>query len=125
MASYIHEVVEFALQVNNVIRRVTDSILGSKRLSIFSSSGLSNAWLNEQGQLGALRQAFDRYLMDIFGMFDGGHVHFDSIVDGLKKQFVEENLLKVEETARKMCSDVLAEQHAAATHAIIGTAAND
>ncbi len=122
---YIDRVMGVALTPSAIREHVTDSILGSKRLTIFSSSGMTTSWLNEQGQLGALHQAFDRYLMDIFGMFDGGHVHFDAIVDGLKKQFVEENLLKVEETARKLCSDVHAEQHTAATRTIIGSAAND
>jgi NAD(P)H dehydrogenase (quinone) len=122
---YIDRVMGVALTPSAIRDHVTDSVLRNKRLAIFSSSGMTASWLDEQGQLGALRQAFDEYLMGVFGMRSGGHVHFDAIVEGLKKQFVEENLFTVEEQARKLCSEILAERHEAKARAAIGDAAGD
>ena len=122
---YIDRVMGVALTPSAIRDHVPDSVLRNKRLTIFSSSGMTTSWLDGQGQLGALRQAFDEYLMGIFGMRSGGHVHFDAIVDGLKKQFVEENLFTVGEQARKLCSELLAERHAAQAHAAIAHTIRD
>ena len=60
-----------------------------------------------QGQRQALHQAFDLYLVSIFGMRDGGHLHFDSVVDGLPEGYGREILLGVESAARRVCGDVV------------------
>jgi len=90
-----------------------DSVLVGKSFATFSSSATTRIWLDEQGQMESIRQAFDRYLMGIFGLRDAGHVHFGAIVADMEARFVAECLLEVETQARKICSDVAAARHAA------------
>jgi NAD(P)H dehydrogenase (quinone) len=91
--------------------------LHGKRLVILSSSAATRPWLDERGQWEALRQAFDTYLTTIFSLHGCDHLHFDAVVRGLGAQIVRENIAKVEEQARKTCSQILAERHAAETRA--------
>jgi NAD(P)H dehydrogenase (quinone) len=116
---YVDRVLGVALTPADIRDHRPDSLLEGKRFATFSSSATTLAWLDEQGQMTSLRQAFDTYLMSVFGMRDGGHMHFDAIVEGLATRFVDENLLAVEEQARKLCSTVAAERHARDTHRVI------
>ncbi len=111
---YVDRVLGEALTPGDIRDHHPDAILRGKRFATFSTSATTRAWLEEQGQWRALRQAFDVYLLSIFGMRDGGHTHFDSIVDRLDPQYAGETLLAVEGRARILCSAVLAERHAAA-----------
>lgn len=92
-------------------------LLEGKRLMLFSSSAATRPWLEERGQWLALRQAFERYLSNVFGMVEGEHVHFDAVSEGLKPRFVEENLENVREHARAVCALMLAERNAASLQA--------
>jgi NAD(P)H dehydrogenase (quinone) len=89
-------------------------LLHGKRLVILSSSAATRPWLDQQGQWESLRQAFDTYLTTIFSLHSCDHLHFDAVVSGLGAQIVREDIAKVEEQARKTCSQILAERHAAA-----------
>lgn len=88
------------------------SMLQGKRLLSFSTSASTRPWLEEHGQWISIRQGIDSYLAAVFAMADGGHVHFDSIVDGVAVQYVRECLADVRETARRTCAAVLSERHA-------------
>jgi NAD(P)H dehydrogenase (quinone) len=116
---YIDRVMGVSLTPAALQQNRPDSILHGKKLAILSSSGTTLAWLDEHGQMSAMRQAFDAYLRTIFGMRDGGHVHFDAIVEGLAPSIFERNMLTVEETARTLCSGIAAERRAG-THDIGG-----
>lgn len=115
---YVDRVLGGALTPNDIKNHVPDAILRGTRFATFSTSATTRAWLEEQGQWRALRQAFDVYLLSIFGMRDGGHVHFDAIVDPLDPHYAGETLLAVETQARALCSKALAERHAAAVEAL-------
>jgi len=88
---------------------IPHSFLTGKRLVSFSSSGTSEAWLNEQGELSSLRTLFDRYLSRTFGMRSEQHFHFANIVPGLKPRFVSENLAIVRTHARRICGELMIE----------------
>lgn len=81
-------------------------VLRGKRLTIFSTSAATRPWLEERGQWLALKQAFDTYLTDAFGLRDCHHVHFDAIVPGLDARFVAEHLEVVRQTARERATVV-------------------
>lgn len=116
---YVDRVLGVALTPADIRDHRPDSILVGKSFATFSSSATTRAWLEEQGQMESIRQAFDRYLMAIFGMVDAGHVHFGAIVDGLAPRFTDEFLCEVEQHARKICSDVAAKRHSMTTKKVM------
>jgi NAD(P)H dehydrogenase (quinone) len=87
-------------------RDATSRLEGAHLLSL-TSSGTSLIWLEEQGQWQSLIQVFDRYLERAFSMASTEHVHFPSIVEGLKERFFLENMEDVKQAARKLCSITL------------------
>lgn len=88
------------------------STLRGKRLLSFSASASTRPWLEEHGQWTSIRQGIDSYLSSVFALVDGGHVHFDSIVEGVSPQYVGQCLADVREAARRTCAAVLSERHA-------------
>lgn len=80
--------------------------LAGARLVSFTSSGTRKPWLEEQGAWLSLRTLFDDYLRRAFSMHSAQHIHFGSIVDGLRERFVAEHLHEVEQVARKLCSEL-------------------
>jgi len=117
---YVDRVLGTALTPRDIKNHVPDAVLRGKRFATFSTSATTRPWLEEQGQFEALRQAFDGYLLNIFGMRDGGHTHFDAIVEGLQPGYAGETLFSVEEKTRKLCSEIAAERHAAQTRVLTG-----
>ena len=109
---YVDRVLGVALTPSDIRDENPDSVLAGKWFGTFSSSATTRIWLDEHGQMESIRQAFDRYLMGIFGLRDAGHVHFGAIVEGMNARFVRESLCEVEEQARKMCSTAAAARHA-------------
>jgi NAD(P)H dehydrogenase (quinone) len=109
---YVDRVMGVATTPQDVRDERPDSVLAGKSLATFSSSATTRIWLDEKGQMEAIRQAFDRYLTGIFGMIDAGHIHFGAIVEGMSARFVSQSLFEVEEHARNICSKVGAARHA-------------
>lgn len=71
-------------------------LLIEKQLIHITSSGSTNAWLNEQGGWIPLRNLFDDYLGKVCGMRVRPHIHFASIVSGLEQRWVDEHLKTLE-----------------------------
>lgn len=109
---YVDRVLGAALTPTAIVRNIPDAVLDGRTFATLSTSATTRAWLEEQGQWMALHQAFDRYLLSIFGMVDGGHTHFEAVVDPLNPQYAREMLETVEHTARKLCSTLAAARHA-------------
>ncbi|MEP7004628.1 MAG: NAD(P)H-dependent oxidoreductase [Sphingomonas bacterium] len=105
---YVDRVLGAALTPHDIEEQIPDAILHGKRFATLSTSATGRAWLEAQGQWQAVHQAFDLYLVSIFGMRDGGHTHFGSVVDELPEDYGQEILLGVEAAARKACEDVVA-----------------
>lgn len=70
----------------------------------FSSSGSAKQWLDEQGAWLSLKNLFDNYLRNALLFKSTEHIHFGSIVEGLRPRFVGEHLVEVEEAARRIAS---------------------
>lgn len=70
-------------------------LLTGRRLISFTSSGSTNAWLDEAGLRLSLRYVVDGYLSKVFGLDPVEHVHFPSISPGLDERWVLENLALV------------------------------
>lgn len=85
------------------LRRPTHPLLGGKHLMSFTSSGATRQWLEEQGAWLSLQTLFDGYLARTFWMESPGHVHFDSIVDGIDADRVQAHLRDVGAHASRMC----------------------
>ncbi len=118
---YVDRVLGTALTPQDIKAHVPDAILRGKRMASFSTSATTRPWLDEQGQFESLRQTFDQYLLKIFGMRDGGHTHFDAIVEDLPEHYANEMLFCVEEKARKLCSEIAAERHADNTRTLLSS----
>jgi NAD(P)H dehydrogenase (quinone) len=71
-------------------------LLTDRQLIHISASGSSSTWLNEQGAWISMRTLFNDYFAKICGMRVRPHIHFDSIVPGLEKRWVDENLQSLE-----------------------------
>jgi NAD(P)H dehydrogenase (quinone) len=76
-------------------------LLVGKRMISFTSSGSTKARLEEQGAWLSICQLFDRHFADMCGLELVDHVHFPSIVAGLAKRWVDENLWLTEKKVRQ------------------------
>lgn len=101
MIGYVDRVLGAGFSAEMVKTNLPNPRLEGKRLTIISTSAATRPWLEERGQWVSLKQAFDTYLTRSFGLADCHHIHFDAIVPGLKKRFVDEHLEVVRQTARE------------------------
>jgi NAD(P)H dehydrogenase (quinone) len=118
---YVDRVLGAALTPGSIVRNVPDAVLDGRTFATFSTSATTRAWLEQQGQWVSLQQAFDRYLLSIFGMQDGGHTHFEAVVEDLDPQYAREMLQTVEQSARRVCSTLSAARHATTAKEALGT----
>lgn len=109
---YIDRVFGASFDARAIMDADKNPVLGGKRLMLFSSSASTRPWLEEKGQWVALRQAFEAYLRNIFGLRDAGHTHFDSIMLGVSQRVVDECLAVVRERARAVAAEILGEKRA-------------
>lgn len=103
---YVDRVMGAGLGAEAVKAREEHPMLKGKHLTIFSTSAATRPWLEERGQWLALKQAFDNYLVSIFGLSGCHHVHFDAIVPGMTGRVAEEHLEVVRRTARERCAQL-------------------
>ena len=78
------------------------SILQGKHLVSLTLSGSMRAWLDEKGVLGSLRNLFDRYLGEVFGLPETHHYHFDGVQPGLPERDYRFHLAKVDHAAEEV-----------------------
>ena len=82
------------------------SILHGKHLVSLTLSGSMRAWLDEKGVLGSLRNLFDGYLGDLFGLPETHHYHFDGVQAGLPERDYRFHLAAVDEAAAEVLSRI-------------------
>jgi NAD(P)H dehydrogenase (quinone) len=116
---YIDRVLGAGFSARDIVTGAPHQLLRGKRLTSFSSSASTRPWLEEHGQWVSIRQALDTYLATIFSLDEGGHVHFDSIVEGVSDLYVEECLAGVRERARRTCAALLSDRHDRRKHALL------
>lgn len=109
---YVDRVLGAGFTPRDITRGTQHPVLHGKRLALFTSSATTRPWLEEKGQWLALRHAFETYLQMVFSLWDGGHVHFDAVVPGLKQRFVDEYLAEVATAAKKQAADLFEERRA-------------
>jgi len=106
MKGYVERVLGAGVDPQDVHDRHSSSLLGGKRLLSFSTSATKTIWLDEQGEVQALRDVFDRYLVDAFGMHSEKHVNLGHVTADLSKRFANQHLMDVAEQAKRTCSEV-------------------
>jgi NAD(P)H dehydrogenase (quinone) len=82
------------------------SILHGKHLVSLTLSGSLRAWLDEKGVLESLRNLFDRYLGEVFGLPETHHYHFDGIQAGLPERDYRFQLARVDEAAAEVLARI-------------------
>ena len=76
----------------------TEQLLAGRTLISFSSSGAPDAWVKSTGAWDALRTLFDGHFAAVCGLTIVDHVHFGSIVPGMRPDAVERHLAQVRAT---------------------------
>lgn len=101
MKGYIDRVFNhgFAFEAFNV-GQMRPLLTGRKLISC-TSSGSTQAWMEENGVWLSMRWLFDSYLSKIFGLDVMEHVHFPSISPDLDERWVLENLTTVRTKVRQ------------------------
>lgn len=110
LKGYVDRVLGAGFPFGAVRQRSLHPALTGKHMLSFSSSGTSRQWLEEQGAWMALRQVFDHYLEKAFSLVSAEHVHFAPVVDDMRPRIVDEYLYEVEQSARKICSAMIADR---------------
>ena len=110
MKGYVERVLGAGVTSRAVQDRAGITILKDRRLVSITSSGASEIWLDEQGQVESLRNLFSRYLLHAFGMKSCEYLHFGGIVEGFPQTFIDQNVLRVQEHARKICATAAADR---------------
>ena len=73
--------------------------LWGKHLVSLTLSGSSRSWLDEKGVLGSLRNLFERYLCEVFGLPEAHSFHFDGIAPDLPERDYRFHLAEVDNAA--------------------------
>ncbi len=76
--------------------------LEGRRLLSFSSSGAPEDWVRQTGALQHLCKGFDDHLAGVVGLRVEGHVHFGSVIPGIRDDAVTDMLAEVADKARSL-----------------------
>lgn len=110
MKGYLDRVLGAGVTVQDLQHRTARTLLKGQRLVNITSSGASKIWLNENGQIEALRQMFGRYLSHALAMQGYEDLHFGETTEGLEQDYIDQNLAQVAGRARAICSAIAAER---------------
>ena len=113
LKGYVDRVLGSGYSFRDVEGRVGQPTLRGKPLLSFTTSGTSQAWLNEQGQAMSLREIFDVYLWRGFGMKQSEHIMIDNVVPNMSTAYAAEQLERVRQTALRTCATLASDGHAA------------
>lgn len=100
LKGYIERVFNHGFAFENFEVGQMRGLLTGRKLMSFTSSGSTNAWMEENGVWMSLRYLIDNYLSKIFGLQVIDHVHFASISPGLDERWILENLAAVRSKVR-------------------------
>lgn len=111
MKGYVDRVIGAGVTPHQVQDRAGQGPLTARHMVTITTSGASDAWLDEQGQVESLRELSSRYLLRAFSMKSADYLHIGSIVEGLSQRFVDQHLFDVRERARKVCARLNMERY--------------
>jgi NAD(P)H dehydrogenase (quinone) len=117
---YVDRVLGYALTPDDITKHVPDAILAGRHFASFTTSATIEPWLEQQGQLAALKTTFDAYLMQIFGMIDAGHTHFSGVITGLSASQAAGMLANVVAKATEICAAIETRRKAIRTRPLLG-----
>ncbi|AYJ84583.1 NAD(P)H dehydrogenase (plasmid) [Sphingomonas paeninsulae] len=106
MKGYVERVLGAGVDPEAIQRHDVSDLLGGKRLLSFTTSAATTIWLDEQGEVQALRDVFDRYLVAGFGMHSQKHMHLGHITSQLTDRFAHQDFYEVEEEAKRICEEL-------------------
>jgi len=118
LKGYIDRVFGSGVTPQNVLLQNRIGFLTGRWLFSISTSATKDIWLDEQGQLGSMRQGFDHYIAHAFGMHLEKHMHFGHILPGAKTRWIDQYLYEVREQTKRVCAMVLAQARHAQAAAI-------
>jgi NAD(P)H dehydrogenase (quinone) len=104
MKGYVDRVLGAGVTPGAIIDHAGQGVLTGGRLLSITTSGASDIWLDEEGQIEALRHMFSQYLAEGFAMKSVEHLHFGGIVDGLRQNFADQYLRDVHDRAQLLCA---------------------
>lgn len=110
MKGYIDRVIGSGVTARQVQESHGKGLLSAAHLICLTTSGACEAWLDEQGQMEALRQLSSRYLFRAFAMKSAQTMHIGGIDPGMSQRSADMHLHAVRERARRICAKLLAEQ---------------
>lgn len=73
-------------------------LLDGRKMLSFTSSGAPSFWVEESGDMAAIRRLFDDHFARVCGLQVLDHVHFGGVVPGLRKDALERHRATVRET---------------------------
>lgn len=123
LVGYVDRVIGSGVTAREVQQREGHGILKGGRLLSITTSGASDIWLDEQGQIDSLKNVMGRYLFAAFGMQRSDHLHLGHIVENYEPQFAEQALQEVRERTQQLCTMVADAAAMAARRGQSGTSA--
>jgi NAD(P)H dehydrogenase (quinone) len=119
MKGYVDRVIGSGVTARQVEARTGEGLLSAAHLFCITTSGAEQAWLDEQGQIDALRKLSARYLFHAFAMRSAQSMHIGGIVEGLPRASADAHLGDVGARARRICAQLASEHHGAAAPSTI------
>jgi NAD(P)H dehydrogenase (quinone) len=114
MKGYVDRVLGAGVTPGEIMGHAGQGVLTGGRLLSITTSGASEIWLDEEGQIDALRHMFSGYLAEAFSMKSVDYLHFGGIVEGLSQNFADQYLRDVHDRARLLCATVAADTNSPA-----------
>ena len=106
MKGYIDRVFGAGRALGSAGEGTESSRLAGKHLVSLTLSGTMRSWLDEKGVLGSLRNVFDRYMADVFGLAETHHYHYDGVQPGLPERDYRFQLAEVGEAAGEVLARI-------------------
>lgn len=106
LTGYVDRVIGSGVTAREVQGRAGQGVLRGKDLLTISTSGASDIWLDEQGQIESLKDLMGRYLFNAFGVRRSHYMHFGHIIEGYDRNFADQVMYDVETRARDICTHI-------------------
>ena len=109
LKGYVERVFGAGRQAGQAQDGAASSRLAGKHLVSLQLSGSMRTWLHEKGVMNSLRNLFERYLSEVFGLPETHSYHFDGITQGMSEKDAAYHLSSAGEAARTILAEVRAE----------------
>lgn len=109
LVGYVDRVLGSGVTAAQVQAGEAQGVLRAKHLLVVTTSGASQEWLGDQGQMEALKTVMTRYLFKAFGAQRADYLHFGGVVDGYPRDQADLCLRDVADRTRRLCR-LLAEE---------------